>query len=329
MKVPSFVRSSSAFCAGLVLAMSLQTALAAPTDTPPNGSVSPNFYGVTIEDTLDVTGEVAFNNDRFYSSPDTVYLGAIGDKNVDGGVHINKNDGTGYGSLYGYDGYIGSLVDRSGGSAIWGWNTNTDKDVKAIQGWIDSGNTKGILGYRDGGLEHGVYGSNSDGSSNESGVQGTITMNSNAVGGQTTQSTTGFLGYIDKNNSLYGVYTSGTIYGTTLKAADTYGAVYTDNIIADSTNLSVTATGGTNFSGPVTAEKFGTFSNTSNSTSSASSVSQSCNSGQTLISCSGSISSSNDTFLGAYPASSRKCTAKRSGTNGTLYVYAYCFDPTT
>lgn len=374
MKISSFFRTGSAFAAGLVLAVSIQTALADPGSTPPSGNVSPNFYTVTASsegDVYDYTmlgytthatagdsgvqGKVNSNdggasgslgyvdsdnavwglytNDDFsfmegkvYSDPATNPFYGF-DKDVEGGVHINKNDGTSYGSLYGYDGYIGSLVDRASGSAIWGWNTNTGNSVKAIQGWLDSGNTKGILGYRDSSAdEHGVYGYKASPTEGESGVQGTITTTSLAVAGGVT--TSGFLGYVDKNNSPYGVYTNGTIYGTTLQAANGSGVVSTDNISAYTGMLSVTASSGTNFSGPVTAESFGTFDyDYATATSGSTSVSKTCDGAdEILIACSGYSTSNN--FRGALQSGSTTCYAYRSDTSGTLKVYAYCFDPT-
>lgn len=403
MKISSFLRTGSAFAAGLVLAVSMNTALADPGSTPPSGNVSPNFYAIdidtsgTFDDSLWVgregnedsyyveanqdSGLTASTNGQRYSvfgytmnagagdsgvkgtvsNDDGAVSGSLGyvdsddaawglytdddfsfmegkvysdpatnpfygyDKDVEGGVHINDGDSSSYyGSLFGYDGYIGSLVDRASGSAIWGWNTNTGNSVKAIQGWLDSGNTKGILGYRDSSAdEHGVYGYKASATEGESGVQGTITTS--AVAGTTT--TTGFLGYVGKSNS-YGVYTSGIVYGTTLQAADGSGAVYTDNITANSGTLSVTASGGTNFSGPVTAESFGTFDYdyTYETSGGSTSVSKTCDgTDEILIACSGR--STSDNFLGVYQYSST-CYATRSSTSGTLYVYAYCFDPT-
>jgi hypothetical protein len=80
--------------------------------------------------------------------------------------------------------------------------------------------------------------------------------------------------------------------------------------------------------GHLSANSIGQWDYKSSSTSSGTSVSTSCDSGEIRVSCSGyNTANSTDPYKGAYPTGGTGCTARRTTTGGTLYVYAYCFDP--
>lgn len=286
-------RCIGSFTVGFVLMMNVTTALA-QTATPPSGTVSPHFSEVQIDTQLTVGGDVSLTNGQFYSDAGFVIPGG---SPMPGFI---TNDKTGNFSVLGFNGFVGSFVRNAGtsptGLAIWGYN------------WSDSPNVAGVAG--------------------------TVTNYTNNIYDPSI-SATGILGYRDPGGALYGVVSTNDARVN----GDLFlnGILFTNNItnngtghldIQGDTNVNGTfAAANIKANGSVTASSIGKFiSRFKSASGGALTIKASCDTGYILIACSGFNDGAAAVYKGAKPVGN-ECVAERTSSSGTLYAYAYCFNP--
>ena len=265
------LRFAAGLIAGMALVLGTPFVFAAPTATPPSGTVTPNFSAIAID----------------------TYTTAV-DYNASSGI------------------WVGSASKTTGGSTI----PTTSAYVYAI--------STGQVHARSYDEDTAIYGININwaaAGAERGGIAGVVTSDgeSNAKG---------YLGYLDTEGDLYGLYTDGaakvgSLYidgpmtTTKIFAGDDFLDIYSDTIIHSHLDVE----------GKLTANHIGYFEEASGTaTSTYYSVNVNCPSGYVRVAC-GGLSTTNN-FLGSYPIGDFSCAAQRSSTSGTLTGYAYCFNPT-
>lgn len=140
----------------------------------------------------------------------------------------------------------------------------------------------------------------------------------------------GYLGYAKDATSLYGLYSKADAGVEGNLFVD--GIVYTENLQSDSGDLSVEASGVTDFSGnvwvdgAVGASSIGSFYQ-AEAQDDTTSVAASCDSSEHIvIGCAGYAMAGN--YLGTLQYADGCVANRESSASGTLWVQTFCFDPT-
>lgn len=233
MKFFSLVRTTSAFVTGLILALSLQTALADdPTAQPPSGNISPNFYSNYLEEVLYIGYDDTITPfDTSYTFADATQLAvgyaSPGDKaysylNETSGIFVQRDD----------------PADSNG--AVTGIINNAGNGSGGLKGEViaTQGTSIGYVGYVDNtGANYGLY------TTDNAGVGNLITDDAGAVYTNTIYAGTASLDITASSGmNLYGgdLDVAGTV---TAGSIGTFDYDYTYSAAGGSTSLSKTCDG--------------------------------------------------------------------------------------
>ncbi|MFA5842207.1 MAG: hypothetical protein WC882_00810 [Candidatus Gracilibacteria bacterium] len=263
------IRSILFLIAGMALVLGTPFVVAAPTATPPSGTVIPNFSAIAV----------------------STYTTAV-DYNASSGI------------------WVGSASKTTGAASI-----------PSTGAYVYATNAGRLVAHATT-QSSGILGSNNNVSTGQSGVLGGVSIT--GIAGTTTAS--GSLGYRD-STGLYGVYTSGAAKVGSLYVTS---GITTNSITGDGGTLNIY--GDTNIQsslevhGTVMAHQIGDFDGQFvQNSGSGTTVTAHCLSGYTRIACGGFSTTNN--FRGTEAVGTSSCRSHRSGEDGILTAYAYCFNP--